>query len=223
MQNKFSPRHATEYDTPNCEITWSELQTPNGTVYTGSYYRPPKSPDLSLTQLDASINQIRNDHKNATIILGGDFNLPGINWETCSVKPKADESKQCQLLLDIMANHGLVQMNLEPTRKQNTLDLCFTSSPGLVSKTQTAPGFSDHDHMVVMETKICAVINKKKPRTIVQYDKADTDKIKQELIERQELFYQSLPNENSVEENWAFFKETVKDIEERFIPKKKIR
>jgi hypothetical protein len=46
-------------------------------------------------------------NQNANIWLGGDFNLGGIEWDTYSIKNKAQNTKQCKQLLDICQNNYL--------------------------------------------------------------------------------------------------------------------
>ena len=53
--------------------------------------------------------------KHWTIVLGGDFNLPGIDWDNEVVNPKAANKSQCELLLSSLDTHALVQIHKEPT------------------------------------------------------------------------------------------------------------
>ena len=43
---------------------------------------------------------------------------------------------------------GLTQMNNQPTRKENILDLYFTNSPTLVRHMEMIPGIGDHDSAI---------------------------------------------------------------------------
>ena len=51
-------------------------------------------------------------------------------------------------LLDICSDMGLTQMNNQPTRKENILDLYFTNSPTLVRHMERIPGIGDHDSAI---------------------------------------------------------------------------
>jgi endonuclease/exonuclease/phosphatase (EEP) superfamily protein YafD len=58
-------------------------------VYIGSYYRRHVSDGESLEQLETSLHRA-SSIRNASIIIGGDFNLPGWDWRSttqtqCSV------------------------------------------------------------------------------------------------------------------------------------------
>ena len=57
------------------------------------------------------------------------------------------------------------QIVTEPTRENNTLDLCFTNNPGLVQNLEVEPGISDHN-MVKIAVNTKAKIHKKPPRKI---------------------------------------------------------
>ena len=103
-------------------------------------------------------------YPNSKIILGGDFNLAGIDWENCTHIPGTKEKTSSEKLLEMSATYGLEQCNLLPTRKNNILELCLTSHPGLINKCYTGPGISDHDHIVIVETSLKAKITKKQPR-----------------------------------------------------------
>ena len=49
----------------------------------GSYYRPPDKTDEDyLTSVQSEFLQLKKKSKNAIFILGGDFNVPDIDWTT---------------------------------------------------------------------------------------------------------------------------------------------
>ena len=62
-------------------------------------------------------------NSNQTIVLGGDFNLPGIDWDNGVVNPRAANKSQCELLLSSLDTHALVQIHKETTREETILDL----------------------------------------------------------------------------------------------------
>ena len=83
-------------------------------------------------------------NSNQTIVLGGDFNLPGIDWDNGVVNPKAANKSQCELLLSSLDTHALARIHKEPTREENILDLLITNKPGLIKSSHNVPGISDH-------------------------------------------------------------------------------
>jgi hypothetical protein len=74
--------------------TSKTLELISGTVTLGTnkraviaaYYRPPTSIQTSyLDKVKEEIASLRNDYKKAVIIVGGDFNLPDIDWSNHTI------------------------------------------------------------------------------------------------------------------------------------------
>ena len=93
------------------------------------------------------------NRQNKHIVLGGDFNLPHINWKKKSIKAGSSQHIQHQQLLDMEQELGFEQMQLSPSRESNILDLYFTTYQSLVKSCYTVPGISDH-HMVVVDCDV---------------------------------------------------------------------
>lgn len=51
------------------------------------HYHPKKSNDDIPQDLSEGFANVKQDHHSAELILGGNFNLLGIEWEDLSVKP----------------------------------------------------------------------------------------------------------------------------------------
>ena len=64
----------------NFEVIWMEVQTQGKPIIIGTFYRPPSAKECSLKDLAHSIQCIKHK-QNKHIVLGGDFNLPHINWK----------------------------------------------------------------------------------------------------------------------------------------------
>ena len=62
-------------------------------------------------------------------LIGGDFNLPDINWSEQTITNRQYPIKTNLAFLGIVADEGLEQIVDFPTRKDNTLDLMLTSHP----------------------------------------------------------------------------------------------
>ena len=108
----------------NCEIIWSRVNlNKNKSFLLCSYYRPPNNNYNSISGLQNSMQQLTKDINNKFVILGGDFNLLDINWEDRTVK-----NNMCKSILDLMDDFSLKQLVNEPTKGNNTLDLCLQTS-----------------------------------------------------------------------------------------------
>ena len=63
------------------EIIWIHVNvSKNSDIVFGSFYCPPHSSDTILEDLRSSLVYIKLKYPRAQVILGGDFNCPGIDW-----------------------------------------------------------------------------------------------------------------------------------------------
>ena len=115
----------------------------------GTIYSPPDRKKKYLSTALAELRQVISTTKPSHIIVGGDFNLPGVQWEDKRVPPRTPHKAQAKLLLSTMEDLNLHQMVHFPTRHANTLDLLFTDKPDLVNRVYSGPGLSDHETVIV--------------------------------------------------------------------------
>ena len=151
----------------NCEVIWAEMQTQGKLITIGAFYRPHSAKESSLKDLACSIQGIKNK-QNKHIVLGGDINLPHINWKKKSIKAGSNQHIQHQQLLDMEEELGFEQMQLSPSREGNILDLYFTTYPSLVKSCYTVPGKYDH-HMVVVDCDVKPRYKKQRHRKLYIY------------------------------------------------------
>ena len=80
----------------------------------------------------AQISEKFKNNPKTTLILGGDFNAVGINWDLCTVDHDTSNRTLKEKLLSILSEAGFKQMQREPARGQNLLDLFCCNKPLLV-------------------------------------------------------------------------------------------
>ena len=126
--------------------------------FVASWYIPPHS-DENLTPLEdlqnfdtlfrEQLNKIRDKHKGnkpPSVHFLGDFNFGDIVWPERHSKYGSPLSRiECQILVDIINDHGFDQLVHFPTRERNTLDLIITSLPDQFVNIQSTDCLSDHD------------------------------------------------------------------------------
>ena len=95
------------------------------------------------TELSEITEKLRNNSK-YTVMLGGDFNAANIDWDTGIVPDSTDDRLMKEKLVTVLAEAGLTQMQRDPTRGQNLLDLFCCNKPSLVKSCISIPGISDH-------------------------------------------------------------------------------
>ena len=138
--------------------------------YVCAYYRPHISDQHSLEQLNISLAKVQECKNNPTVLLAGDFNAPHIDWQSFSVKPGSSYFTVQNSLIDIVQDHGLSQVVMEPTRIDNILDLFFTTNPSQIKKVEIQPGLSDHN-MVLIQLNCKPIILRQMPRQILLFNK----------------------------------------------------
>ena len=112
------------------------------------------------------------------------------------------------------------QLNKEPTRGSNILELCISSQPEFVQSCTTGPGISDHDHIVIVKCKYRVLQNRKKTRSVHLCNKANWSNTKSYLNEAWEAFFMNSPECNPVDTNWAYFKNTILQAISKFVLRK---
>ena len=153
-------------------------------------------------------------------IVAGDFNAPGIDWESSTVKPDAPLKGMCERLLGLLNEHHFSQLVTEPLHviKGYVLDLFCTNKPGLIRNISLVPGISDHDRVIVVDTHLKALINKKPRRQIPLWSKAKWDELENLTNEFNQEFSETSATRN-IHENWNKFKDHDKLLQDK-IPSK---
>ena len=154
------------------------------------------------------------------VLLGGDFNCPGIDWFTGLLIDSYLSRTSQESLISFAHDFLLEQINTTPTRGSNILDLCFTSHPDYILQCCTVPGLSDHDAVVVDLVNFVHLCTKR-TKQVYCYNKADWDSIHEKLVHLTENYFRL--NEDAprnVEQNQKFFHEGVIQIMQKFIPTK---
>ena len=209
----------------NCEIIWIELLTQGQSTFIGSFYRPPSADLSTIEALDESLQKTTQVAANRQIILGGDFNLPSIDWDKLTTKTPARDASQCTRMLDIARDYFLNQLVLDPTRvgtsSANILDLLFASKPDLVNDVKVSPGISDH-HLVKAQLNRHARIGKRIYRQVFDFNKGNTEGYCEDMKCFADHFVNNNTSSQSIEEIWFDFKNAILSAAEKHFPTKTV-
>ncbi len=107
-----------ELDT-DAEIQWVSIEFARyGSLYLASHYRPPHAKEEARIQLQESVFKLLDRHRNGlpNILIGGDFNLPDINWDNMTAE--GDRKAEHERYLDLFNECGLMQLFKEVTRPE---------------------------------------------------------------------------------------------------------
>ena len=217
INDRLIAQDESNLDQPDCELKWISLQVKGiAPVFIGAFYRSQKTDTDYLRSLDNSLRQIPT---NASVWLLGDFNLPDINWDTCSFIPGGRYPAHSKLMLDLAQDYNLHQIVREPTRENNILDLCFTNDPSFLIKARVTPGISDHDAVVITASIKPKLVHKPK-RSVYLYAKGDSEKIEQDLEAFNEQLSEDYIQTSDIDSLWTGFTQVIKTSMDKYIPTK---
>ena len=144
----------------DCEAVFAKLSVGKSqSLIVGAAYRPPNNDADYNERMCGAIEEVMRTNKDAVTWIGGDFNLPDIQWSSLSVEGNHTIQQVNHRFLEMVQNCSLEQVVTFPTRLQNTLDLFLTNRPSLVNRCTPIPGIADHD-IVFIESPIRASRNK---------------------------------------------------------------
>ena len=207
----------------NSEIVWANLHFANAkSIYLASYYRTPNAGPASLEDLNVSLSSLFSKHPRQVpnLVIGGDFNLGDIDWETWTPTIKRTRSIHDKFL-QLLIEHSLVQLNRHITRpaSKKCFDYVVTSNQNLVSNIEVFPGISDH-LIVAFNIDMKPHHSVKPQRKILVFKKANNDLLKENVSRFSAEFLSSNPQENSVNENWLTIKQTLTALMHEHVPSK---
>ena len=87
-----------------------------------------------------------------SLIFTGDLNMPIINWDAKKISGGTrDLQRQAEELLEFAGDYYMDHFIMEPTRRENILDLFFTNSEETILKIEVEPPtlLSDHKLFIV--------------------------------------------------------------------------
>ena len=168
-------------------------------------YRPPTSNTDNLIQLCDILRKLDGNS-----ILIGDINLPNIDWASGGADARG------RRLLDAIDDAGLVQLvNFATHDKGNLLDLVITNCSDKVLSVSDDGKLANSDHCI-LSIELTIPNKKKIKKRTPNWNKANYSELREYLWGIN--WRENLTGEN-VEEEWNFFKNSLAEAVERFVPK----
>lgn len=196
------------------EILWVKVACKGQRdLLVGACYRPQVSDQGTIPELFSTIETL-SQKRSCDIFLGGDFNFPGWDWKSLSLKPNCSHPKLHHEFLTATNDYKLTQLVTDNTRAKNTLDLMLTNIPFKVNRTIVVPGISDHE-IPVVELSTKARLNRQIQREILLYRKADWTGLKEHL---QNSVSHLAESEGTPQELWTKLKQHLNEASKKFIP-----
>ena len=101
-------------------------------ILVGCSYRPCNASLDYAQQVCQELTELKSQFKNSIFLLGGDFNLPDINWSDDTIDGNRYLKAINTTYLDTLHDLGITQVVKNTTRGASTLDLFITTHPHLV-------------------------------------------------------------------------------------------
>ena len=93
------------------KLVWATITLiDHSKLVVGSFYRLPNTGDSPILELESQLSEITDTFRNnpkTTLILGGDFNVRGIDWETGLVSDDSPNRLLKKKLIEVISEAGL--------------------------------------------------------------------------------------------------------------------
>ena len=170
-----------------CELIAVKITCQHNSVIAASIYRPTNNDTEYAAHLATAMENLAKKHTKDVIWIGGDSNLPDIDWSTNSITSCNYKREINEVVLQAADNCGLDQVVDFPTRETNLLDVFLTNRPSLIQECYPLPGISDHE-MVYVDSDVSARYQRPIQRKIWLWSKADIPVLKQSMLQFSEDF-----------------------------------
>ena len=160
------------------EMTATKIHLNNNKhIIIAAIYQHPNSDPQYIDDMCNSIKDLSSKIRNYVLWVGGDLNLPDINWSDCTIQGHSYRIDINQHFLDMLLTTHAEQIITTPTRQNNILDIFITNRPSLTSQCHTIPGLGDH-HALSIHSSAQAHRTKPARRKIHLWRHADIDNLK---------------------------------------------
>ena len=122
-------------------------------------YRPPDSNleqwKYAVNAIKRNIDEVQESQKFRNIMMIGDFNFPGVQWDEVNVGMTGDSqsqvTNQVRCLSEFMEEYNCIQVVNQCTRGPNILDLMIVNNPQLIFSQEVLVNaeFSDHNTLIM--------------------------------------------------------------------------
>ena len=203
----------------SCELVAVKVTCKHNSVIVASLYRPTNNDSDYTVQLIDAIESLVKRHPNEVIWIGGDANLPDINWSSNAVSGNNYKKEINDSFLQAVENCGLDQIVDFPTRDNNLLDIFLTNRPSLIQTCKSLPGISDHE-IVYMDSDVSVKYQRPVRRKIWLWSKADVPSMKADMNAFSDGFTDKHSTKADIDTMWSQFSRKCTQIMTDYIPSK---
>ena len=190
------------------EAIWCDVyDKDNVATLLGVVYRSPSSSPEEDQKLFDLLNGISDQH----VLIMGDFNMPGINWNLMQGQCHKEEQ-----FIDVIENNFWTQNITCATRERAILDLVLTSDGNMIDNITDREPLGSSDHLVI------AWDLKHEREEVIVRDSKDFKKANYEDVEHalSQLNWHILFQECTVNKAWNIFQDEIISVIDDFVPNK---
>lgn len=188
------------------ESIWYKIcKEKNCDITVGVCYKQPTIQDNELKALFDVISQASKGQ----VLVMGDFNYPGINWDLLDSDSEGLEFR------DLLLDNYLFQHVRNPTRNRNVLDLVISSDEKLVENVQVIEHLGNSDHNSITWELKCNIKVETNKQPYRQYHKANYDEMRCWL---RNVDWDEELKELEVNDQWNKFCSIIDTAVEKFVP-----
>ena len=197
-----------------CEV---KTNTPGVTLLLTCIYRSPNSSEDNNAKL-IKLLAVIDKHPAKLKCTVGDFNLPGINWESGETRDYYSKAfYECTLDLFMHQNVTNTTRN-KIGQNPSLLDLIFTNDENLVSEIKHNAPLGKSDHDIIVFTLNLHIQDHTSPEVLL-YNKGNYEQFGSFIDD----YDWSPMQEANVEDSWSIIKQVLSDGVDLYIPKSKLK
>ena len=202
-----------------CEFIAVKITCKYNSLIMASHYRPTDTDSDYAIKLATAIESIVKYHPKDVVWIGGDINLPDINWSSNSISGNSYRKDINKTILEALANSSLEQAIYFLTRDINLLDIFATNTPSLVNSCKPIPGVSDHK-IVHASSDISAKYQWPVKRKIWLWSKADLPSVNTDMQSFSQILTEKFSIKTDVNILWTEFSKKCLELMRNHVPTK---
>ena len=183
-----------------------------------SCYRSPSNTVEDNDILVNSLTDLLKKYKSNPLWIGGDFNLPDLDWDSYTITGSQYPQTLNEKYLEIFDLNSLNQVVNFPTRKSATLELLLTNRPAFIEDCRPTAGFGDHQSAVLSDIYCHSKRQKPVQRKVFNWKRANIEGLKNEIKVGTEKFLKNESVNTPVNCLWLKFKEILLSGQENNVP-----
>lgn len=203
------------------ESLWCSIKTGRKRLIVGVCYRSPDSGDDNNDELLKLLDRMNRYYGDSQVLIMGDFNYPGIDYENHSVSSGLDTA--AHRFFDKTNDLFLTQYVLESTRirqgaEPSLLDYVFANEENIVEDMQYDTPLGKSDHVCISWRMITEKKEDDMLTTKRDYWKGNYNKINEELAR---INWDQDMKDRDVEAKWSYFKNKLEQLANEHVPIKR--